>query len=88
MMPVELSCVGLGDDAISELSCLPKSVSLWLNEITCLGQLNGSHMNSIRECGDTRGGRLRSKALTVDAPDEWTATMILHDLATVSPMSG
>ncbi len=56
MMPVELSCVDAGDDAVSGFSCFPKSVLSQVNEIACLGQLKGSHRNSPRGCGGTRGG--------------------------------
>ncbi len=88
MMPVELSCVDAGDDAVSGFSCLPKSASSRVNEIACSGRLKGSHRNSPRGCGGTRGGRLRSKGSTVDALDEWTAVMTWHDPVTVLPKSG
>jgi hypothetical protein len=85
MMPVELSCVDAGDDAISGFSCFPKSALLWVNEIACLGQLKCSHRNSPRGCGGTGGGHLKSKGSTVDALDEWTAVMTRHDPVTVLP---
>ncbi len=44
MMPVELSCVDAGDNAVS-------GFSLRVNEIACLSRLKGSHRNSWGDVG-------------------------------------
>ncbi len=70
MTPLSLFCVDSRVDTFNRKSCLLKSASSRANEIACLGQLNGSHMNLPSGHVGTDGGRLRDSGLTIEAQDE------------------
>jgi hypothetical protein len=88
MMPLSLFGVNIGVDVFNLVTCFPKSALSRANEIACLVQMNGSHMNSPSVRGVTNGGCLRSSELTVEVQNEWTVVMRQHDPAIGSPKSG
>jgi hypothetical protein len=80
--------VNLRVDTFNPVPSLSKSASLRANEIACLGQLNGSHMNLPMRRVGINGGCLRSSGLTIEAQDEWIAMMRQHEPAIVLSKSG
>ncbi len=75
MMPMSLFSVKFRVDVFVIVSCFPNSALMQANEIACLGQLNGSHLNLPSRCEVTKCSRLRSSGLTIEVPDEWTVVM-------------